>query len=271
MAYLLRPLLCGWIGLALLGVGGFSSFAQEAPSPEELAGAVRTEGITVPTPGELFAALKKRKQVNWPAYYREPIPTNFPSRVRIALNLGSLVADGYVAVEAMDSQQVKNIGRDLTTLAKSLGVSDNLISRGNSIAEFADANEWNALMEELDATQNEVKNLMEGMRDKDLVVLVNLGGWIRGAEVVSSAVLDDYRPDAARVLRQPALVAFLRTKLDALSERNKTDPIIVTLREQLIEIENLLNVPQQSEISEATVENLRDLTGAIIAEISKKN
>lgn len=263
----------------MLAGGSLMAVAQEdmpkAPvnvaSEAELESAVETETISVPTPGELFVALEKQTQANWSSYYREPIPTAYANRAQIALALGTLLADGYVAVEAMDSQQVKNVGSDLIALAKSLGVGDDILARGNSITNFAENNEWNTLMEELEATQNEVRQLMVQMRDQDLVVLVNLGGWIRGSEVVSSAILDDYRPEAARILRQPELVHYLRQQLDNLAEPQKRDPLVKKVREQLIEIETLLQVPQQSEISEATVETLRDLTGELTSAISSKD
>lgn len=263
----------------MLVCGSLMAIAQEdmpkAPvnvaSKGELDSAIETETISVPTPGELFVALEKQTLANWSSYYREPIPTAFSNRAQIALALGTLLADGYVAVEAMDPQQVKNVGSDLMALAKSLGVGDDILARGNSITNFAENNDWNTLMEELEATQNEVRRLMVQMRDQDLVVLVNLGGWIRGAEVVSSAILDDYRPESARILRQPELVQYLRQQLDELAEPLKRDPLVKQLREQLIEIETLLQVPQQSEISEATVETLRDLTGELTTAISSKN
>src|SRR4029450_4445659 len=95
-------------------------------------------------------------------------------------------------VKAKDSQQVKNIGSDIIRLAKALGVSENVLSRGNSINEFAEHNEWDALQEELEATQNEVKSSMQTHRDQDLVILVSLGGWIRGVQVGSGVVGKNY-------------------------------------------------------------------------------
>src|SRR5258707_9393277 len=46
-----------------------------------------------------------------------------------------LIADGFIAVEAKDGQQVKNIGSDIIKLAKALGVSEKLLGRGSSINE----------------------------------------------------------------------------------------------------------------------------------------
>src|SRR5215813_8344390 len=204
-------------------------------SSDQLAKAAKTDSITVPTPGELFAALGKSGKINWPAQYRGPIPTTFRDRAQIALNLGGLIADGFIAVEAKDSQQVKNIGSDIMKLGKALGVSENVLSRGNSINEFAENNEWDALQEELEATQNEVKSSMQTHRDQDLVILVSVGGWIRGTQVVSAAVLQNYDERAAKVLRQPALVNFIQTKLNEVSPEVKDDSLVKDVTGELPE------------------------------------
>ncbi|MEP6586436.1 MAG: hypothetical protein ABJB70_06890, partial [Candidatus Udaeobacter sp.] len=111
-------------------------------SSDQMAKAVKSDSITVPTPGELFAALGKSGKINWSAQYRAPIPVTYANRAQIALNLGGLIADGFIAVEAKDGQQVKNIGSDIMKLGKALGVSEQLLSRGNSINEFAENNQW---------------------------------------------------------------------------------------------------------------------------------
>src|ERR1700756_2122038 len=137
-------------------------------SSDQMAKAVKSDSITVPTPGELFAALGKAGKINWSAQYRGPIPMTYSDRAQIALNLGGLIADGFIAVEAKDGQQVKNIGSDVLKLAKALGVSQNILSRSNSINDFAETNQWDSLQEELEATQNEVKNSMQSHSDQDL-------------------------------------------------------------------------------------------------------
>ncbi|HYJ05880.1 MAG TPA: hypothetical protein VEX43_12150, partial [Chthoniobacterales bacterium] len=112
--------------------------AEPAPLPaDQLAKAIKTDALTIPTPGELFAALEKPGKPDWAGQYRTPIPMTYRNRAQIALNLGGLIADGFIAVQAQDSQQVKNIGTDIIKLAKALGVSENVLSRGNSINEFA--------------------------------------------------------------------------------------------------------------------------------------
>src|SRR5499427_8545798 len=193
---------------------------------DQLAEAAMSESFSIPTPGELFSALEKSGKINWAGQYRGPIPVTYRDRAQIALNLGGLIADGFIAVEAKDSQQVKNIGSDIIKMAKALGVSENLLSRGNSINEFAENDDWDTLQEELEATQNEVKSSMQSHSDQDLVILVSLGGWIRGTQVVSSSILQNYNEQAAKVLRQPGLVSFMQSKINDVASDLRNDPLV---------------------------------------------
>src|SRR5437660_5462554 len=218
------------------------AFAADVPhlSRDQLAKAVRSDSISIPTPGELFTALEKPGKPNWTGQYRGPILTTYRNRAQIALNLGGLIADGFIAVEAKDSQQVKNIGSDIIKLAKALGVSENLLSRGNSINEFAENDEWDVLQEELEATQNEVKSSMQTHSDQDLVILVSVGGWIRGTQVVSAAIMQNYDERSAKVLRQPALVSFIHSKINDSSPGLRAQPHGNGGNEQLVGIEKLV-------------------------------
>src|SRR2546423_14644614 len=212
----------GWMRAVLPAAGAET---DRLPA-DQLAQAVRTDSISIPTPGELFAALEKPGKTNWSGQYRGPMPMTYRDRAEIALNLGGLIADGFIAVEAKDSQQVKNIGSDIIKLSKALGVSENLLSRGNSINEFAENDEWDTLQEELEATQNEVKSSMQSHADQDLVILMTLGGWIRGTQVVTAAIVKDYSEGSAKVLRQPALVHFMQSKINEISPELRGEPLV---------------------------------------------
>src|SRR5213593_3377860 len=231
----------GWTRIGAIGLIGSVLAAIGAETgrlpADQLAKAARSDSISIPTPGELFAALEKPGKTDWSGQYRGPMPTTYRNRAQIALNLGGLIADGFISVEAKDSQQVKNIGSDIIKLAKALGVSQNLLSRGNSINEFAENNELDTLLEELEATQNEVKSSMQSHSDQDLVILVSLGGWIRGTQVVSSSILQSYDAQAAKVLRQPALVSFMQSKINDVSPDLRSDPLVKNVSDQLMEMQ----------------------------------
>lgn len=244
----------------------------EAPrlSTEQLAKAVRNDAISIPTPGELFAALGKPGKPNWSGQFRGPIPTTYRNRAQIALNLGGLIADGFIAVEAQDGQQVKNIGMDIIKMAKALGVSENILGRSNSINDFAENNEWDALQEELEATQNEVKSSMQSHQDQDLVILVSLGGWIRGTEVVSAAVLQNFNVQSAKVLRQPALVDFIRTKVRDISSETRDDPLVKMVSDQLPVIEKLVSFPADKPPTVDDIRKVHEAVEHVMAEIQQK-
>src|SRR6266852_786395 len=231
---------------------------------DQLAKAIRIDAISIPTPGELFAALEKPGKPNWVGQMRGPVATSYKNRPQIALNLGGLIADGFIAVEAQDSQQVKNIGTDIIKLAKALGVSENVLSRGNSINEFAESNEWDALQEELEATQNEVKSSMQSHRDQDLIILVSVGGWIRGTQVVSAAVMQNYDERSAKVLRQPALVNFIHSKLNDISSDLHNEPLVKEVSDELGGIEKLVAFPPGKAPTAEDVKKVNEAVGKIM-------
>ncbi|PYL81908.1 MAG: hypothetical protein DMF21_03900 [Verrucomicrobia bacterium] len=257
--------------IAVVEIISAASGADPARLPaDQLARAVRSDSISIPTPGELFAALEKPGKINWSGQYRPPMPMTYRNRAQIALNLGGLIADGFIAVEAKDSQQVKNIGSDIIKLAKALGVSEHVLSRGNSINEFAEHNEWDTLQEELEATQNEVKSSMQSHSDQDLIILVSLGGWIRGTQVVSGAILESYDAGSAKVLRQPALVGFMQSKIDEISPELRNEPLVKDVSQQLTGIQKLVSFPVGKAPSVDEVRKVNEAVGKVMEEIESK-
>src|SRR2546427_2447802 len=254
----------------LLGYGAVIGAEPARLPADQLAKAVRNDSITIPTPGELFAALEKPSKPNWTGQYRGPIPTTYKNRAQIALNLGGLIADGFIAVEAQDSQQVKNIGSDVIKLAKALGVSQNILGRSNSINDFAETNQWDSLQEELEATQNEVKNSMQSHSDQDLVILVSIGGWIRGTQVVSGSVAANYDARSAKLLRQPALVSFIHAKLNDVSPELRNDPLVKNVNDQLTNLEKLVRFPAGKSPSPDDVRKVNSVVSDLMQQIQHK-
>jgi len=199
------------------------------------------EILTVPSPAEFFAALDKIGKPDWAAFYRDPIPTTYQSRAMSAVNLGTLVTDGHVAVEAQDGQQVKNTGKDIITLARALGVGEHVLARGKSISDFADRNDWSALKEELDATTNEVRLAMAAQRDEGLATLITAGAWLRALQVGSRAAEMSGEPEADELLAQSELIAYLREDLDTLPETVRNAPAVENVRATLTRVQEEIN------------------------------
>src|SRR5687768_16925861 len=87
-------------GLALFWLCASAAGETAALTGAEIAAAARTDEVSIPTPGELLTALDKQGKPDWSARIRPPIATNYSRRAQMALNLGGLIADGYIAVEA---------------------------------------------------------------------------------------------------------------------------------------------------------------------------
>jgi len=231
---------------------------------------VLTDGLSIPMPGEFMAALNKLSKISWADKFRPPISTNYSSRPQTALNVGGLIADGYIAIEAEDSQQVKNIGKDVIALARVLGVSKDVVERASSIASFAEESQWDQLKEELEATQNEVKTAMAEAKDQDLVTLITVGGWLRGVEVISGHVAANYSELGAKLLRQPGIVSFLNKHLEALPEKVREDATVKLARKKMAEIEKFIAFPLDKAPSVEEVKQLNKLAAEAVKEISKK-
>jgi hypothetical protein len=219
--------LCAGFGLCCQAVGAEKA-AKGTPSPvaaippitaEQRQGALFLDALSVPSPGEVFAALNKACRPNWATLVTPATAPVTTDRTQLALAVGVLAANGYIAVEAQDGQQVKNVGREMMAMAKALGVSQSLLGRGHSLVEFADNNAWDALADELEATENEVKATMVEQKDKDLVALTSSAAWLRGLEVASGVVLANENLQGAAVLHQPRLARHLASRLEGLPAR----------------------------------------------------
>src|ERR1700758_4994272 len=121
-------------------------FAEAAPKYIDLTKfpATQLDDVVVPLPSEVFNVLDKLGTPNWRGELRDPIIKNHRERTRIALLLGSVVAEGFVAVEAGDKDQVKQIGRQVLELARAIGVESAVLSRTNSIVTKAASGDWPA-------------------------------------------------------------------------------------------------------------------------------
>src|SRR5204863_7958186 len=156
--------------------------------------------------------------VNWKEHVRSDKGTNFTERPRIALLLGTVIADGFIAVQAEDAPSVKDIGQRVISLAKGIGVGNSILPHAKAITEAADKRNWPAVRQELDRTQNSVQQAMNEVHDEKLSQLVSLGGWLRGTQVLTAVVNRHYSVDGAELLHQPDLLEYFQRKLNAMPE-----------------------------------------------------
>jgi hypothetical protein len=223
------------------------------------------DNVVIPVPSEIFTVLDKLGNPNWRGELgpEKNYPAS-PNRAQVALLLGTVIADGFVAVEAEDSERVKEIGRNVLTLAEVINVRKSVVARSNSIIEKADAREWNAVRREFDGALQDVNQAMLELNDAQLAQLVSLGGWLRGTEVLTSIVKDKYSRDRAELLYQPMLVDYFNRQLDEMSPRLRRLQLVGEIRKSLGRIGPLIKESRPSEISEKTVTEINALATQMV-------
>ena len=254
--------------LALAGGAPSVSGAETPPKKINLKDfpATTVEDVVVPIPSEVFNALDKLGTVAW----RSEVRTTFAKsrtggRPQIALLLGSVIADGFLAVQAEDTERVIEIGKTVIKLADDISVKQAVLAHCNAIIEAARTRDWKMVRRELDNTQRDVRQAMDALKDTELSQLVSIGGWIRGTEALTSLVLRDYSANRAELLSQPDLVALFDRQLAVMSPRLRESSLVSKVRSGLGEIRPLVG---EATISKKSVESINVVTKRLSRDIS---
>jgi len=253
---------------ALIVAVSLSTQAAEVPKQVDVKKLFKpVEDVVVPLPNEVFGALNKLGGVNWREYVRNDKGNNFTERPRIALLLGAVIADGFIAVQAEDAPTVKDIGQRVLSLSKAIGVSSSITAHAKAITDAADKRNWASVRQELDKTQNSVQQAMNEVHDEKLSQLVSLGGWLRGTEVLTSVVTKKYSEEGSELLHQPDLLAYFESRLQAMPEFNLK--LLQDIHSALVEVRPLIDVGD-AHIPPASVKKINDITTRLGDAITKK-
>jgi phosphoglycolate phosphatase-like HAD superfamily hydrolase len=253
---------------AILAALSLSANAADTPKHVDVKQfSKKVEDVVVPLPNEVFGALNKLGGVNWREYVRSDKGANFTERPRIALLLGAVIADGFIAVQAEDAPTVKDIGQRVLSLSKAIGVSSSITAHAKAITDAADKRNWAGVRQELDKTQNSVQQAMNEVHDEKLSQLVSLGGWLRGTEVLTAVVTKRYSEEGSELLHQPDLLNYFETRLQGMPEFNLK--LLQDIHAALIEVRPLIDVGD-AHIPPASVKKINDITTRLGDAITKK-
>ncbi|MBP7948718.1 MAG: hypothetical protein KA004_03610 [Verrucomicrobiales bacterium] len=270
--------LAAWLQALAFGAAWQCAAAQDSPSAaKEGAGELDLstfpgqviDDVVVPVPSEIFGVLDKLGDPDWKKEVNTDPRPNFVERADVALLLGAVVADGFIAVQAEDEKTVEKIGREVLDLAKALGVKDSVIEHCNAIQEAAKANEWDTVRRELDVTQKTVRDRMEKMKDGALAECISVGGWLRGTQVVTSIIGKNFSQDKAELLNQPDLTDYFRDNVEEAITRVKKPDKLKLISSGLAQIHEIMlkegeNIPQDS------VAVIQRITSALVIRITTK-
>jgi hypothetical protein len=233
--------------------------------------AKEVHGVAMPVPKEIFRSLDQFRDSNWRAVKRPEIARwkSHGDQAQIASLLGVAIAEGFIAMEAEDSSEVKNIGNRVLVLARALGVEKRALRRSSSIMELTDKNEWTAARKEWDAVLSDLEKAMIELKSADLYQLVSLLGWLRGTEALSALVLQNYSSERSDLLRQPTLINYLETQLLAMSSDIQNRPMFVKLLDGIRRIRTLVE-RENGPLPEQTIREIHSICGELVPLSSRR-
>lgn len=258
------PRFCGVLCAVTLSTAVAQGGAQKF-DPASFPGFVMDE-VVVPVPSEIFAVLDKLGTPNWRDEVRSVNSPNTTDRMELSLIFGTVIAEGFVAVQAQDEQSVQDIGREVMSIAASLGLTKAVRPHAQSILDAVKKKDWRGVRKEFDQTQSTVRSEMERMRDNDLAQCVSLGGWLRGTASVTSVIGKAYTNDSAELLNQPMLVDHFSKAVDTMSENAKNNRLISGIAKGLTKIRQAMEAPDGM-ITQDNVKVIRSTSEDLLSSI----
>lgn len=154
-------------------------------------------------------------------------------RADLAIELGFLIADGFLVVQAEQLEKVQDLANDLTRYGKALGAGDRVNRHAASLLENAKNKNVDQIKKELTATQRDVEAELVSLRDADLANLISLGGWIRALEVSTVAVDKQFSPERARKVMREDIADYYTESVAGLQPKISERPNYLAMRDVL--------------------------------------
>lgn len=189
--------------------------------------------FTAPSIEKIFEKLESLSPLPV-AETRREVPERMPlDRADLAVELGFLLADGFLIVQNQELGRVENLAKDLNRYGKALGAGDRVNRHAASLLESARNNKVEQLKKELNATQKDVEMELVKLRDSDLAHLISMGGWIRALEVSALGVQKTFTEERARTLMREDIADYYTEMVGSLEPRIAERPKYVKMRELL--------------------------------------
>lgn len=228
---------------------------DDAHVREELA----VNEFTAPSISKLFDTLQFLMPLPIAEVARKMPARMSQDRADLAIELGFLIADGFLVVQAEQLDQVEELAKDLTRYGKALGAGDRVNRHAASLLDSAKNKNVEQLKKELTATQRDVEQELVSLRDADLAHLISLGGWIRALEVSTVAVDKQFSPERARKVMREDIADYYTESVAGLEPRISERPNYLAMRDILAGLR-----------TEMVLENGKDPTPELMVEIRKQ-
>ncbi len=212
---------------------------------EELA----VNDFTAPSIAKVFTSLQNLSPLPMTDVERKFTERMPLDRADLAIEIGFLIADGFLVVESGDMAKVEPLAKELSRYGKALGAGDRVSRHVASLLESAKNNKPDQLKKELSATQKDVEKELVALRDTDLAHLISLGGWLRALNVAATAVNKQFSPERGKELMREDIADYYTETLGTLHPRISERPNFVEMREILSGLRNDMVVDEKNPVT----------------------
>ncbi len=198
---------------------------------------------TAPSISKIFAQLDDLPTIPEPYVLRnrpEKLPIDAGS---LALEMGYLLADGFIAVRSGHMNDVKPIALDLTRYGKAMGVGDRMNMHSAALLEHAEKGQLEEFKRILTSTQSDVNEELSALRDPDLAHLLALGGWVRALDAAAAAIESKFDPRQAAAIFYPEAPEYFNEILHGLAPRTARRLKTEQMQMLLGELTGLMTLP----------------------------
>lgn len=193
-------------------------------------------------------------------------PDKLPvDRSSLALEMGFLMADGFIIVQCGKMNEVRPIALDLSRYAKAMGAGERVNRHAASLLKNAEDGDLTNFKNNLALTQNDVEQELASLRDPDMAHLIALGGWIRALDAATAALDKKFSPDQAKVVFQPDVPEYFVEILGGLEPEMQQRRDIQGIRKLLERIQAQMTLsPETPEPTEETIKKLRETAVSLV-------
>lgn len=193
------------------------------------------------------------------------LPERMPlDRADLAIELGFLIADGFLVVQAEQLEKVEDLAAKLTKYGKALGAGDRVNRHAASLLDSAKNKDVAQLKKELSSTQRDVETELVILKDADLAHLISLGGWIRALQVATVAVDKQFSAERARKVMREDIADYYTESVAGLEPRISERPNYLAMRNLLSGLRNEMAIGEGDEPTPESMKEIREQAAKLV-------
>ncbi|MCD7799576.1 MAG: hypothetical protein LUG84_09295 [Akkermansiaceae bacterium] len=193
----------------------------------------------------------------------EKLPTD---RCSLGLEMGFLLADGFIAVQCGKMNDIKPIALDLSRFGKAMGVGDKVNAHAASLLENAEKGQLAEFKENLAVTQNDVNAELASLRDAEIAHIIALGGWIRALDASCAALNASFSPEQARSVFYPDAPEYFDEILGCVSPEMGRRRDIKRIRQLLQSLVSEMSLEENESPTKEKLESIYRTTEELVRE-----